>query len=223
MNDIEALPRLSSAGISASSPVDRLSSLPLVIHDCKGTSERSMFKTKWVLFGYEIDERLNDVDKSILLFALNFHAEKDDKIGVGAQDIKVAYHKEHENSRCFMLVRVNESSQSVLPQQPIVINDSSWQAPVRSWIKFNCEFNCDVTVGRDSMMLAVVAKNSDSDVVWVETKSLRFLSPIGGEAAAWSLTHQHIAIRLSFLFVVIECDCLNIVNAFIGKHTVRYL
>ncbi|XP_060968767.1 probable calcium-binding protein CML27 [Cannabis sativa] len=61
----------------------------------------------------------------------------------------------------------DKSSQSVLHQQPIVINDSSWQAPIRSWIKFNC----DVTVGRDSMMLAVVAKNSDSDVVWVETKS----------------------------------------------------
>ncbi|KAF4351979.1 hypothetical protein G4B88_001101 [Cannabis sativa] len=101
VNDIEAPPRLSSAGISASSPVDWLSSLPLVIHDCKGTSERSMFKKKW--YRYEIDERLNDVDKSILLFALNFHPEKDGKIGVGAQDIKVAYHKEHENSRCFML------------------------------------------------------------------------------------------------------------------------
>ncbi|KAF4369512.1 hypothetical protein F8388_019381 [Cannabis sativa] len=60
-----------------------------------------------ILKKYEIDERLNDVDKSILLFALNFHPEKDRKIGVGAQDIKVAYHKEHENSRCFMLVRVD--------------------------------------------------------------------------------------------------------------------
>ncbi|KAF4391035.1 hypothetical protein F8388_024867 [Cannabis sativa] len=74
VNDMEAPPRLPSAGISASSLVNRLSSLPLVIHDCK----------------YEIDERLNDVDKSIFLFALNFHPEKDGKIGVGAQDIKVS-------------------------------------------------------------------------------------------------------------------------------------
>ncbi|XP_062074186.1 DNA-directed RNA polymerase IV subunit 1 isoform X2 [Humulus lupulus] len=60
-----------------------------------------------ILKKYEIDERLNDLDKSTLMFALHFHPERDLKIGVGAQDIKVAYHKEHENSRCFMLVRVD--------------------------------------------------------------------------------------------------------------------
>lgn len=38
---------------------------------------------------YSLNERLNEVDKSTLMMALYFHPHRDEKIGVGAQDIKV--------------------------------------------------------------------------------------------------------------------------------------
>lgn len=38
---------------------------------------------------YSLNERLNEVDKSTLMMALYFHPQRDEKIGVGAQDIKV--------------------------------------------------------------------------------------------------------------------------------------
>lgn len=41
------------------------------------------------VFRYSLNERLNEVDKSTLMMALYFHPQRDEKIGVGAQDIKV--------------------------------------------------------------------------------------------------------------------------------------
>lgn len=38
---------------------------------------------------YPIDHRLNEKDKSTLMMALYFHPRRDEKIGIGAQDIKV--------------------------------------------------------------------------------------------------------------------------------------
>ena len=41
------------------------------------------------MYRYSLNERLNEVDKSTLMMALYFHPQRDEKIGVGAQDIKV--------------------------------------------------------------------------------------------------------------------------------------
>ncbi|KAK9668219.1 hypothetical protein RND81_13G042300 [Saponaria officinalis] len=58
-----------------------------------------------LLFKYPIDERLSDIDKTVVLMALKFHPHKEKKIGNGAVDIKVGKHSEHEESRCFILER----------------------------------------------------------------------------------------------------------------------
>ncbi|KAG7028326.1 DNA-directed RNA polymerase IV subunit 1 [Cucurbita argyrosperma subsp. argyrosperma] len=58
-----------------------------------------------ILRKYSLNERLNEVDKSTLMMALYFHPQRDEKIGVGAQDIKVGSHSKYSNTRCFILVR----------------------------------------------------------------------------------------------------------------------
>ncbi|CAN4127502.1 unnamed protein product [Withania somnifera] len=60
---------------------------------------------KQMLTKYAIDRELSEADKSIVMMALQFHPRRSEKIGKGAQEIKIGYHKEHEDSRCFMLVR----------------------------------------------------------------------------------------------------------------------
>lgn len=60
---------------------------------------------KQMLSKYAIDGELNEADKSIVMMALQFHPRRSEKIGKGAQEIKIGYHKEYEDSRCFMLVR----------------------------------------------------------------------------------------------------------------------
>ncbi|XP_055821431.1 DNA-directed RNA polymerase IV subunit 1 [Solanum dulcamara] len=60
---------------------------------------------KQMLSKYAIDRELSEADKSIVMMALQFHPRRSEKIGKGAQEIKIGYHKEYEDSRCFMLVR----------------------------------------------------------------------------------------------------------------------
>ncbi|XP_052209737.1 DNA-directed RNA polymerase IV subunit 1 isoform X2 [Diospyros lotus] len=62
---------------------------------------------KRILHKYPINHCLDDVDKKIVMGALNFHPRKNEKIGTGAQEIKVGLHSEHENTRCFFLVRMD--------------------------------------------------------------------------------------------------------------------
>ncbi|MCD7452091.1 DNA-directed RNA polymerase [Datura stramonium] len=62
---------------------------------------------KQMLSKYAIDRKLSDADKSIVLMALHFHPRRSEKIGKGALEIKIGYHKEYEDSRCFMLVRTD--------------------------------------------------------------------------------------------------------------------
>ncbi|GFS33264.1 nuclear RNA polymerase D1A [Actinidia rufa] len=57
-----------------------------------------------MLKSYPINHRLSEVDKSIAMMALYFHPRRNEKIGSGAQEIKVGYHSEHDNSRCFFVV-----------------------------------------------------------------------------------------------------------------------
>ncbi|PSR91523.1 DNA-directed RNA polymerase IV subunit like [Actinidia chinensis var. chinensis] len=60
-----------------------------------------------MLKSYPINHRLSEVDKSIAMMALYFHPRRNEKIGSGAQEIKVGYHSEHDNSRCFFVVRID--------------------------------------------------------------------------------------------------------------------
>ncbi|XVF10684.1 hypothetical protein REPUB_Repub07fG0203700 [Reevesia pubescens] len=64
---------------------------------------------KNILHKYPIDHRLSEDDWSwnTLMMALYFHPRRDEKIGSGAQEIKVGYHPEHTNARCFSLVRTD--------------------------------------------------------------------------------------------------------------------
>lgn len=60
---------------------------------------------KKILYKYAIDEKLSDLDKTMLLMALKFHPHRDEKIGNGAVDIKVGCHSDYKDSRCFLLER----------------------------------------------------------------------------------------------------------------------
>lgn len=62
---------------------------------------------KNILHKYPINHSLNEVDKSIATMALYFHPRGKEKIGNGALEIKVGHHPEHEDSRCFLLVRTD--------------------------------------------------------------------------------------------------------------------
>ncbi|XP_070038864.1 DNA-directed RNA polymerase IV subunit 1 isoform X1 [Nicotiana tomentosiformis] len=62
---------------------------------------------KQMLSKYAIDRELSEADKSIVMMALHFHPRRSEKIGKGAMEIKIGYHKEYEDSRCFMLVRTD--------------------------------------------------------------------------------------------------------------------
>ncbi|XVE64910.1 hypothetical protein DITRI_Ditri07aG0140000 [Diplodiscus trichospermus] len=60
-----------------------------------------------ILHKYPIDHRLSEADWNTLMMALYFHPRRDEKIGSGAQEIKVGYHPEYANARCFLLVRID--------------------------------------------------------------------------------------------------------------------
>ncbi|KAM7491335.1 hypothetical protein LguiA_034256 [Lonicera macranthoides] len=60
-----------------------------------------------ILHKYTINDLLTEVDKSIAMTALYFHPRRNEKIGTGAREIKVGYHSEHGDSRCFILVRTD--------------------------------------------------------------------------------------------------------------------
>ncbi|KAI7993950.1 DNA-directed RNA polymerase IV subunit 1 [Camellia lanceoleosa] len=62
---------------------------------------------KNILHKYPINHSLNEVDKSIATMALYFHPRGKEKIGNGALEIKIGHHPEHEDSRCFLLVRTD--------------------------------------------------------------------------------------------------------------------
>ncbi|VFR01917.1 unnamed protein product [Cuscuta campestris] len=57
-----------------------------------------------MLKAYRVDEPLKESDKSIVMKALYFHPQRDEKIGTGAREIKVGRHEKHQ-SPCFIVVR----------------------------------------------------------------------------------------------------------------------
>ncbi|VFQ77049.1 unnamed protein product [Cuscuta campestris] len=50
-----------------------------------------------MLKAYRVDEPLKESDKSIVMKALYFHPQRDEKIGTGAREIKVGRHEKHQS------------------------------------------------------------------------------------------------------------------------------
>ncbi|CAN6970992.1 unnamed protein product [Brassica rapa subsp. trilocularis] len=65
---------------------------------------------KRILYNYEIDATLNELDGRLLMMALLFHPNRDEKIGPGFKGIKVANSK-HGNARCFEVVRTDGTTE----------------------------------------------------------------------------------------------------------------
>lgn len=65
---------------------------------------------KQMLSKYDIGRELNEADKCLAMMALQFHPRRNEKIGKGApKEIKIGYHQEFEGSRCFMVVRSDDT------------------------------------------------------------------------------------------------------------------
>lgn len=75
----------------------------LSLNDIQKLSRR----LKFILQKYPINHQLSEIDKTTLMMALYFHPRRDEKIGPGAQNIKVRYHSKYHNTRCFSLVRTD--------------------------------------------------------------------------------------------------------------------
>ncbi|KAB2018222.1 hypothetical protein ES319_D08G214600v1 [Gossypium barbadense] len=65
---------------------------------------------KNILRKYPIDHRVSEADWDTLMMALYFHPHRVEKIGSGAKEIKVGHHPDHADSRCFFLVRTDETT-----------------------------------------------------------------------------------------------------------------
>ncbi|CAF2134235.1 BnaA03g54760D [Brassica napus] len=65
---------------------------------------------KRILYNYEIDATLNERDERLLMMALLFHPNRDEKLGPGFRGIKVANSK-HGNARCFEVVRTDGTTE----------------------------------------------------------------------------------------------------------------
>ncbi|TMX01481.1 hypothetical protein EJD97_024444 [Solanum chilense] len=65
---------------------------------------------KQMLSKYDIGRELNEADKCLAMMALQFHPRRNEKIGKGApKEIKIGYHQEYAGSRCFMVVRSDDT------------------------------------------------------------------------------------------------------------------
>lgn len=62
---------------------------------------------------YQLDEYVVELDKSRVIEALRFHPRGREKIGVGIRDIKIGQHPSHPGTRCFILVRNDDTTEDV--------------------------------------------------------------------------------------------------------------
>ncbi|XP_051177500.1 DNA-directed RNA polymerase IV subunit 1 isoform X1 [Lolium perenne] len=82
-----------------------------------------------MLIEYKLNEYVTELDKSRIIEALRFHPRWHEKIGAGIRDIKIGHHPSHPGTRCFLLVRddnttedfsyrkcVQEAANSISPQ-----------------------------------------------------------------------------------------------------------
>uniref|UniRef100_A0A0E0KU59 Uncharacterized protein n=1 Tax=Oryza punctata TaxID=4537 RepID=A0A0E0KU59_ORYPU len=59
---------------------------------------------------YTLNEVVTEQDKSCLIEALKFHPRGYDKIGVGIREIKIGVNPGHPNSRCFIVLRNDDTT-----------------------------------------------------------------------------------------------------------------
>ncbi|KAJ7944856.1 DNA-directed RNA polymerase subunit [Quillaja saponaria] len=73
----------------------------LTVNDIRKLANAS----KCILHKYPINHQLSEMDKSTVMMALYFHPHRNEKIGSGAQNLKVGHHPKYLNTRCFLLER----------------------------------------------------------------------------------------------------------------------
>ncbi|XP_057449930.1 DNA-directed RNA polymerase IV subunit 1 isoform X2 [Lotus japonicus] len=71
--------------------------------------QKLAFESRSILSRYSIDQVISDHDKITMLRVLHFHPRKNEKLGCGPADIKVGWHPVHKDSRCFHIIRSDES------------------------------------------------------------------------------------------------------------------
>ncbi|KAJ4846700.1 hypothetical protein Tsubulata_031972 [Turnera subulata] len=69
--------------------------------------QRLFREVRHILNNRAVDAPLKEKDKSVVMMALNFHPRREDKMGIGVEDIKVIHHPQHKDTRCFALVRTD--------------------------------------------------------------------------------------------------------------------
>ncbi|KAK7251246.1 hypothetical protein RIF29_34276 [Crotalaria pallida] len=68
-----------------------------------------LFASTSMLKKYSVDQLLGERDKSTMLMLLHFHPHKKEKIGCGTQDIKVGWHPLYKDTKCFFIIRTDET------------------------------------------------------------------------------------------------------------------
>ncbi|GJW24480.1 DNA-directed RNA polymerase IV subunit 1 isoform X1 [Tanacetum coccineum] len=66
---------------------------------------------KHILHRYGVNDKLSQDDKLVAWKALFFHPRRDEKIGIGLYEIKIGHNLYHENTRCFMVERVDGTTE----------------------------------------------------------------------------------------------------------------
>ncbi|KAK1374781.1 DNA-directed RNA polymerase [Heracleum sosnowskyi] len=82
----------------------------LVRKDFKATHFLLMSKElRHILHKYKINQQLSELDESIVVAALFFHPRSSEKIGSGLKEIKIGWSSKSSTSRCFQLVRTDDT------------------------------------------------------------------------------------------------------------------
>ncbi|KAL8253727.1 hypothetical protein R6Q59_031948 [Mikania micrantha] len=66
---------------------------------------------KHILYKYDVNHKLSQDDKLVAWKALFFHPRREEKIGMGLYEIKVGHHSNHGNTRCFVVERVDGTTE----------------------------------------------------------------------------------------------------------------
>ncbi|XP_019447260.1 PREDICTED: DNA-directed RNA polymerase IV subunit 1-like [Lupinus angustifolius] len=74
-----------------------------------------LFRSKCILKKYSTNstdqQQLGERDKSTMLMLLHFHPNRNEKIGIGPQYIKVGWHPKYKDTHCFFIVRSDGTSE----------------------------------------------------------------------------------------------------------------
>ncbi|KAK9071295.1 hypothetical protein SSX86_009863 [Deinandra increscens subsp. villosa] len=66
---------------------------------------------KYILSKYDVSHKLSQDDKLVVWKALFFHPRREEKIGTGLYEIRVGHHSGHGNTRCFVVERVDGTTE----------------------------------------------------------------------------------------------------------------